>query len=126
MKVFRTGALVAFLIAAQAAFPSFHEVQVSEILTGANGHTGIQYVELEMEGPAENFFTGHHLVSRNASGTQIGDFACTHDVTPGLLGKVLFATQAFADLNVVTPDFIVPANFLSPTGGQVSWVDSVL
>jgi hypothetical protein len=79
-----------------------------------------------MGGPAENFVSGHPLVSRNSAGTVTATFVVPSDVSPGLGRKILLGTQAFANLGVVTPDFILPANFLNASGGQVSWADGAL
>ena len=107
------------------AFAAFHQMKITEVLTGANGNTSIQYVELEMQDSNENFVSGHHLVSRTTTGSLLGDYTIPSDVQPGTFRKILLATQAFADLGVVTPDFILPPNFMSPNGGQVSFTDSV-
>ncbi len=126
MNSLRLACILGTLAAVRLSFASFHDMNITEVLTGANGNTAIQYVEMEMEGPGENFVSTHHLVSKNASGTVIGNYTVPTDVAAGFQRKILLGTQAFANLNVVTPDFILPANFLSPTAGQVSWVDGAL
>lgn len=126
MKILRfivIGLGIAWLPASAVA--AFHLMKVDEVLTGVNGDTGIQYVELVMVNSNQNFVGGHHLESRGSTGTVIGDFTIPNNVASGVAGgKILLATQAFADLAIVTPDFILPPNFISPFGGQVKFVGS--
>lgn len=127
MKTLRF-ALAGLVVALQSsAFAAFHFIVIGEVLTGANNDTQIQYVELTMVNANQNFVSGHNWVSRTSTGATLATYTIPSNVTNSAAGsKILLATQAFADLGLVTPDFILPANFLSPNGGQVDFVDSAL
>jgi hypothetical protein len=66
----------------------------------------------------QNFLAGHQITSTGAAAYTIG----ANLPSPNTLGThVLFATQAFANLNVVTPDYIIPANFIPVNGGTINY-----
>ncbi len=121
----RSSAFLFFVILSNVSFANFHFMKVNEVLTGVNGDTTIQFVELQMDA-GQNFVSGHSLVSKNATGTVTATYTFPSNVSSGAAqAKILLATQAFANLGIVTPDFILPANFLNPTAGQVSFADGV-
>lgn len=109
------------------ALATNHQVRINQVMTGANGNTSVQFIELEMCCPGENLWgpqaketaSRARLVFYGASGSQTGVFDFPSDPPSGNL-SVLIATQAFADLpGAPTPDFILPAGLLQPTGGKV-------
>jgi hypothetical protein len=122
-RMFRLTLLLAGAFAILQAGPaqaSFHTYGVAQIYSNADGT--VQYVELveRFGAGGQNFLQGHRLVSGGntfniATNLPSSNTAGTH---------VLFATQAFANLGVVTPDYIIPANFLSTTGGSVNYAES--
>ena len=110
---------------------SFHLYVISEVYSNADG--SVQYIELSTSAAGQHVLGGHAI-----TGTQQG--ALTHSFTfPGNLPSsatanttVLIATQGFADLGLVTPDYIIPnrpdgAPFLYISNGKVDFagVDSV-
>jgi hypothetical protein len=110
---------------AAPAHASFHLYQIVEIYSSADGT--VQYIELfepanSLQG--QNFLAGHTVTSTGAASFSIPtnlpntNTAGTH---------VLFATQGFANLGIVTPDYIIPAGFIAVAGGTVNYagVDSV-
>ena len=94
---------------------SFHTYTLSELYSNADG--SIQFIELSNGNFAgQSFWTGHNLTVTQGSSTHV--FTFPNDLPHTSTGntKVLVATQAFADLGIVRPDYIVPANFLFVAG----------
>ena len=101
---------------------SFHEYRISELYSSADGT--IQFIELA-NGPAngESFWQGQSI-----SASQDGvsrSFTFPGNLPSGFTANttVLVATQGFADLGVVAPDFIVPSGFLFVDGGTVNFAN---
>jgi uncharacterized protein DUF5648 len=116
-------AAIAGVLCALTAHATFHTFVLNEIYSNADGT--VQFVELrEAQGATgQNFFAGIRLVSGGGASQQTFTF-------PGNLpsfntaGKfVLIATQGFADLNIVAPDYIVPNNFLFQPSGSINFAD---
>ena len=117
----RLAALAAIALMPLAAEASFHTFVINEIYSNADGT--VQFVELrEAAGAAgQNFFAGQELTSSSGGNAKTFSF-------PGNLpssatsGKfVLIATQGFRDLGIVTPDYVVPNNFLFQPAGTVNF-----
>jgi Ca2+-binding RTX toxin-like protein len=91
---------------------SFHLFHVTELFTNATGT--IQFVELVGESGGQNFL-GNHTIEDLATG-QVFTFPADLPTNISTAGaSVLLGTQGFADLGLVTPDYIIPDNFLSLT-----------
>lgn len=115
--VFRT--ICALLAsAAMSANASFHTFQVNELYTNADGT--VQFIELHEAFSAndEQFLSGHTISATQGATTH--SFTFPNDLpnanTAG--AHVLIATPAFAQLSIVTPDYIVPAGFLFVAGAS--------
>jgi hypothetical protein len=104
-----------FLVPASAAF---HLWTMNELYSNADG--SVQFLEVTALTGGQEFVGGHTLKSTIGGTTQT--FNVPHDL-PGDTGgkRMLIATQGFANLGIVTPDFIVPNGFFSPTGGSLNW-----
>jgi hypothetical protein len=120
------GAAMLFAVAALAggggrAEASFHTFVIDELYSSPDGM--VQFVELhEAFGfPGQNFLLGHALTSTQGATTRTYPFPANlpNSATGGK--RVLIATPAFASLNIVTPDYIVPAPFLFPNGGRLDY-----
>lgn len=105
---------------------SYHRYRINEVYSDASGT--IQFVELAVGAfNGESFWAGVTLSSTRAGVTHRYTFPnnlpsqVTADTT------VLVATQGFADLGIVVPDFIVPAGFLFVAGGSLDFggVDAI-
>ncbi|MRD48141.1 calcium-binding protein [Caenimonas koreensis] len=106
---------------------TFHLYKINEIYSNADGT--MQYIELSVGNfQDQGHWVGQHISVSNGVATHTLEF--THDLPSELTANttVLIATQAFADIGVVKPDFIIPDNFLFTASGTVNFagVDSVV
>jgi len=130
------------LVASATCLASFHLFRIEQLYSNADGT--IQFVVLHesagMNG--ENLWAGHELTSTHAGVSQVyrfpndlpgGDgeycsgYYCYPNLSPTANKRVLVATQGFAALGVVTPDYVVPNGFLPASGGTLNYagVDQV-
>lgn len=94
---------------------SFHLYDISELYSNADG--SIQFIELKVGGSnGESFWRGLTLQATQSGTVHSFTFPTDLPSTATANTSVLVATQGFADLGVVTPNFIVPANFLFTSG----------
>jgi hypothetical protein len=106
------------LLAAQGASASFHLIVIKEVYSNSSGN--VQYVVLQALTGGQQFLNNHSITSTQAGSTHTFTFP---NNLPGDTSnrKVLIASQGFADLGIVTPDYIVPNGFLFQTGGTVNY-----
>ncbi len=99
---------------------SFHLYTINEIFSNADGT--IQYIELLGESNGQNLFTGQTLRASKSGQTSVNYVFPDSHLSSETNGKsVLIATQGFADLGLVTPDYIIDSDvFLFLTGGTVT------
>jgi hypothetical protein len=107
-------------LAAGSAAASFHLMSMNELYSNADG--SVQFLEMTALAPAQQFFGGHTLTVTQGGATH------TFTVPANLPGdtsgrRVLFATQSFAALGIVTPDYIVPDHFFFAGNGTVTWAE---
>jgi len=114
-------------LVAPLAGASFHLFQIDSIYSNADGT--VQYVVLhESTGSnGENFLMGHQLTVQH--GAVVKNMMFDHNLPSGQTANryALIATQGFAALGIVTPDYIMPNAFLPTDGGTVNYagVDQV-
>jgi hypothetical protein len=124
-------------LVAPNAGASFHAYQINQIFSNADGT--IQFVLLhETLGlNGENFLEGHTFTSTQGGTTQT--YVFNKDLPGGSMGGyggmpsptaftyVLIATQGFAALGLITPDYVIPNGFLPLTNGTLNYagVDQV-
>lgn len=103
---------------AQSASASFHLWQIAEIYSNANGT--VQYVELTTSASGQQFVTGHQVTASQNGAAH--SFTIPDDL-PGDSSnhKFLIGTQGFANLGIVTPDYVVPNGFLFQPNGNVDF-----
>jgi hypothetical protein len=136
-----------------AALAEFHTYQIEELFSNADG--SVQYIVMhESQGmTVEYFWAGNPLISTSATQNKAFVFpanlpimmTCMNPYGYGCMTlrsampmpsgfpsstantRVLIATQGFADLQIITPDYIVPNGFLSMAGGTLNYagVDQV-
>jgi hypothetical protein len=114
------------LLAAPAQ-ASFHLYQIVEIYSSADGT--VQYVELFTTASGQNFPLNTSAATLNSTGSTTQTFRVATNYPSGNTANthVLFATQGFANLGIVTPDYIIPDGFIPVAGGTINYagVDSV-
>ncbi|HZZ94913.1 MAG TPA: hypothetical protein VFE23_20295 [Usitatibacter sp.] len=131
----RSYVLFLILAASGSAHATFHLWSIVQLYSNADGT--IQFVELKSFAAGEEFLAGHTIVSTHGSATQKytfpnslpGDTAMTTGDSGGYYGgggdttyrSMLIATEGFAALGIVTPDYVVPNGFLSVNGGALNY-----
>jgi hypothetical protein len=107
------------------ALAAFHFWQVSEIYSNADG--SIQFVEFFSPVDSQQFIAGQTIRSTDGVTTRNFVFPSNLQIVPPITGtanrRFLIATQGFANLGIVTPDFIVPSGFLFNSNATVSFVN---
>jgi uncharacterized repeat protein (TIGR01451 family) len=100
----------------------FHLWKVNEIFSCADG--SIQFIEFTTEFDGQHVLAGHELRATNLNSSQTHSFIFpANSPTPTLNKSLLIATGGFGSLpGGVTPDYVIPANFLFTEGGSISLV----
>ena len=126
-SLLRIACAAAAALVAPFAGASFHLFQIDSMYSNADGT--VQYVVLhEFTGSNfENFLSGHQLSVQH--GAVVKHFTFDHDLPSNQTANryALIATQGFAALGIVTPDYIMPNAFLPTDGGTLNYagVDQV-
>ena len=99
---------------------SFHLYRINELFSSADG--SVQFIELTV-GPfnGESFWQGQSVTASAGGITHSFTFPTNLPSFITANTSVLLATQGFANLGTVTPDFILPAGFLFTGGGTVNY-----
>jgi len=122
------------LLFAATALASFHTYVIDELYSNADG--SVQFIVLHealgLDG--QNLLRGRTLTSTHSGVTQTYTFdrdlpggggPCGYfgecNPSPTANTRVLIATQGFAALGVVAPDYTIPNGFLSSAGGTVNY-----
>lgn len=115
--------VVALLLAGLPARATFHLFSMSEIYSNADGT--VQYLELTALAGGQQFLAGHVLTARSGASSRTFTFPAN---LPGDTAgrKFLVATQGFADLGIVTSDYILPNGFFFMPGGTVDFAGADL
>jgi hypothetical protein len=121
-KAFGAAACALSLIGASPAVANFHLWVIDEIYSNASG--SVQFIDLKLDTNAasEQFVGGHSIVVTQGATTHT--FVFPSDLPGSSAGTdrhFLVATQGFANLGIVTPDFIIPDGFLTQPGGTVNF-----
>ena len=120
---------LAAMLLALAALPSqaaFHLFRIDQVYSNADGT--IQYVVMhESTGSnGENFWAGLRLETTNTGGAkQQFTFPSGLPSSNTASRSVLIATAGFAALNLVTPDYTIPAGFIPVGGGKLDYASGV-
>ncbi len=125
----RSAVAVLSAVAAVAAHASYHTLQVEEIYSNADGT--VQYVVLHeaSDQDGQNLLMGKTFTATHAGVTKTYTFIknlpggscdyymCTPSPTAGK--RVLVASQGFAALGLVTPDYTLPNQFIATDGAML-------
>jgi hypothetical protein len=121
--------LLALLVGLGSALPAqsnFHLFVFDELYSNADGT--VQFVELRAISPGQQFLSGHELTSTGTAppgGTR--SFTFPNDLPGDTSDKsFLVATQGFAALGIVAPDYVVPNGFFAREGGILNFADAVI
>jgi photosystem II stability/assembly factor-like uncharacterized protein len=127
MRALRGLTALALLLVAAAA-SAFQTFQIEEVYSTADG--AVQYVVLRESAAMNNQqdLAGHVLTV--TSGAVVKAFAFPANLPSAITAnhRVLIATQGFADLGLLAPDYIIPAQFVPTAGGTFNYagVDQVV
>jgi len=111
---------IVLALAAAPAQAAFHLWAMNELYSNADGT--VQFVELTALEAGQQFIAGHSL--KASSGGNTNTFIFPSNLPGDTAGKrMLVATQGFAALGIVTPDYVVPNNFFFRNGGTVNFAD---
>jgi len=114
----------ALALCASVASAEFHTYQIEQIFSNASGT--VQFIVLhESQGSnIETFLMGHKLTSTVPMSYT---FPNNLPMTPTAFTRVLIATEGFAALGIVTPDYVIPNGFIPVGGGTINYagVDQV-
>jgi len=124
MRRFAIGIGLAFVaVLVTPAKAAFHKFRIDQVYSNADG--SVQYiVMLESTGSnLENFWsTGASLRATPTGGTARSmPFTTNLPSTETASRSVLIATPGFAALNLVTPDYMIPAGFIPVGGGTLNY-----
>ena len=131
-KLLRFIALL-FLSLSGNAYANFHLWRIDQVYSSPDGT--IQYIVLVALASGQEFINGHTITV--TQGPTVHSYTFTKDLSAdtasgtsgGYYGggstsykSMLMATQGFANLGIVTPDFIMPDGFVFPKGGgTINW-----
>ncbi len=116
MKVGHRLALIAVVLGGfgpQAVRASFHEIDVNEVYTNADG--SVQYIELISRFVGQTLLSPVRVIALNADGTQetiVFDFTATFSGSLNNTDTLFIATPGFEGVAGFAPDFVMPANSL--------------
>lgn len=116
------------VLTAPVASATFHTFQIDEIYSNADG--SVQYLVLQEAAGfgGQNFLGGHTLTSTHSGASKMFPFGTDLPSSATAGTRVLIATQGFATLGLVAPDYVIPNGFLATDGGTVNYagVDQVI
>jgi Ca2+-binding RTX toxin-like protein len=105
---------------------SFHQYRINELYSNASG--SIQFIEMKVGNfSGESQWSGVTLTSTRDGVQHSFVFPSNLPNTNTANTTVLITTQGFADVALVTPDFVVPDGFLFTAGGSLNFgnVDTI-
>jgi hypothetical protein len=131
LKHISRGLLPGLLLFASAAWAEFHTYKIDQLYSNADRSVQflVMHESLGMDG--ENLWLGHTLLARSGDVTR--SFVFTRNLPGGTCdgygcqsaqtanSRVLIATQGFASLGILTPDFVVPNGFFATDGVTVTY-----
>ena len=125
MKIgMRLVAGLAWLVCVAQAHAGFHMFRIEQLYTNADGT--VQFVTMTTSFGGENSSSGVPFRATDATGTT-KTFIFPNNLIGSTAGKrILIATQSFAALGLVAPDFLIPDHFVPTAGGTVGTPYSTL
>ncbi len=113
----------AALLTASAAPASFHTFKFDAVYSNADGT--VQFIVMHEDALMndQQFFTSHTVQSTHAGVTRTFVFPSNLPSRLTSDRKVLIATQGFAALGIVTPNYVIPNGFLATDGGTIVFAE---
>ena len=107
---------------ASSASADFHTYRIEQIYSNADGTVQFIVMHESQSSDGENVWSGHALTT---AGRSTHSFTFPNNLPSNATSgtRVLIATEGFAALRVVTPDYVVPDHFLSTPRGSVNFAD---
>ena len=110
---------ILLVFAAGHAHAAFHLFIINELYSNADGT--VQFVELTALEGGQQFLFGQYIGTFNTAGVT-RNFDFPNDLPGDTRGRrFIVATQGFAALGIVTPDYVVPNGFFFQGGGAVNF-----
>ena len=126
MRLLRA-ALAALSLAPAIAAATFHTFVIDQVYSNATGT--IQFVVLREASNAngQQFLAGHELTASRGGESRTFEFAGNLPSNATAGRRALIATEGFAALGIVAPDYVIPNGFLFRPGGTIDFagVDSL-
>ncbi len=136
LKYMLRGLAVSGLLFATAAWAEFHTYKIDQIYSNADGSVQYLIMRESMGMNGENLWQGNALIAAgavthtfvfptNLPGGMCDGYGCMSAPTANT--RVLIATQGFAALGILMPDFVVPNGFFATNGVTINYagVDQV-
>jgi len=129
IRIWLTGCTAILLaLGVSIAHANFHLFKIRQIYSNADGT--VQFVVLSSIFDGESLWSGHYIQSVTLDQKTLNRYTFLNDLPDsGTAGKsVLVATQGFANLGLITPDIVVPNNFVVLGEGTVDFagVDNIV
>ncbi len=113
--------LVLVSLSARPVHATFHFMSISELGAGFLGNPNVQFVELRLDAAGQNNLATTRLTSFDKDGNAKVILVTPTGVANGGTGAtVLYATTEFQTATGVTPDFIIAADVVGPSG-MICW-----
>jgi hypothetical protein len=114
-------AVAVLVLISAAARASFHTWKIEAIYSNADGTVQFIVLHESQNMPGQDQLGGKNLSSTHAGVTKTFPFPTNlpNNRTSGK--RVLIATQGFAALGLVTPDYVIPNGFLATDGGTLDY-----
>jgi uncharacterized protein DUF5648 len=131
MNLFRIIAALLLAAVAPATWASFHTFKIEQIFSNADGSVQFLVMHESVGADGENLWGGQALVAtgggvthtftfpNNLPGGTCDNYNCTP--APTANKRALIATQGFAALGILTPDFVVPNGFFALGSGAINY-----
>ena len=127
-RLLRFAAAVVLSLAATCASANFHLFRIEQIFSNADGTVQFVVLRESFGSNGEHLWSGQMLTTQGAQGMRSFTFPSNLPSSSTSGKRVLVATQGFAALGLVTPNYTVPNGFLPLGGGTLSFagVDQVI
>ena len=119
-------ATTTLLIFSAVAFGAFHLFTIEQVYSNADGT--VQFVVLTTSSNGEHMWSTGAFLSSTDTGGATRNVSFTTDLSSSNTAgrRVLIATQGFADLGILAPDYIIPNHFISTGPGSVTYASSTV